>query len=308
MILSLSQLPFKTISSPIGNLAIEQYSENHEAIDSYQIIITTPFNKVDSALIHSISPSIKLIASIGSGVDHIDTDAARQHGMMVTNTPVAKDDTADFTILLMLASARQFVPNLEFLKADRWFSEGNNGIVGTSLQQKTLGIIGSNELSYKVAKRARVFGMHVIYFDENESTQMTQVGATYNDSLHRLLSTADFISLHCPLTKNNHYMINRVAFEQMKPNAILINTSRGALVDEDALINAVREGSIAGAALDVHSNEPKVNQTLLSLNNVIMTPHISANTHYCRQEMIKTMLKNIALYLQDDFENMDRVV
>ncbi|WP_448213912.1 2-hydroxyacid dehydrogenase [Colwellia sp. MEBiC06753] len=315
MIISLSQLPFSAIPTPSGNIEISQYNGQLSQFDDGEIIITTPFNPINAEFIAKLPSNINYIASIGVGTDHIDLVAAKKHNIVVTNTPVLKDDTADFTFLLILASARHLITNAEFVSSGQWTPDNMTGIIGDAVHHQTLGIIGADAVAQKVAKRAAGFDMKVLYHDPLNSSQakgqanneLDKVGAIYCRSIDELLSESDYISLHCPLNKQTQHIINQQTLNMMKPSATLINVARGALIDEQALVDALKTGVIRAAGLDVHPNEPHINEELLKLDNTLLTPHVSANTQACRQDMVKTMFNNVSHYLNKEFDQMTMV-
>ncbi len=306
-IVTLTPLPISTLELDGGVFTFTAFQGDERLFEQCEVICTTPFNPVDAELIARLPERIKLIASIGVGIDHIDIEAARQRNILVTNTPIAKDDTADFTFALLLASARHLLANNRFVQQGEWTPETMTGVIGHSVHHQTLGIVGSDALAAKVAKRALGFDMRVHYHHDRPSDEMDALGAHYCERLEDLLPEVDYLALLCPLTADNHHMINANTLALMKPCARLINTFRGALVDEQALVDALDAGTLAGAALDAFEHEPDMHPGLKARDNVLLTPHISSGTQNCRQEMVRTMLKNLGHYFLGEQEKMDLI-
>ena len=232
-------------------------------------------------------PNLKIVAQYAVGYDNIDLAAAKELGIVVTNTPgVLTDATADFTFALLLAAARKITV------ADRLVREGGfkrwetDMLLGMDLRGKTLGIVGFGRIGAAVARRALGFGMKVTYYNRSRANPTIERlnGATYVE-LEELLEESDVVSLHCSLNEQSHHLIDAAALVRMKPSAILINTSRGPVVDEAALVEALRDGTIAAAGLDVFEREPRVTSGLLMLENVVLAPHLASATVEARTRM-----------------------
>ncbi|GAW91945.1 phosphoglycerate dehydrogenase [Calderihabitans maritimus] len=235
---------------------------------------------------------LRIICKHGVGVDNIDLKAAARRGIMVTNAPDSNYiSVADLTFGLLLAAARQ-IPHADIItKNGKW-----DRVVGREVWKKTLGIIGTGRIGLAVARRAQGFEMKILAYDKFPNNRAAQeIGFTYV-SLEKLLSESDFVSLHVPLTEETRHLINEKTIDLMKPEAILINTARGELVDEKALYLALKEGRLAGAALDAYAEEPPSNNMLLSLSQVVTTPHIGAYTYEANHRMGCTAAESIVKF------------
>ena len=243
-----------------------------------------------------VATQLKIIAKHGVGVDNIDIPAAQRQGIVVTNAPGSNAQAvADLAFGLLLACTR------EIILADRTTRQGRwDRFVGGEVWEKTLGIIGTGRIGLAVARRARGFNMRILAYDPRPNLEATsELGIVYTD-LEKLLQESDFISLHAPLTEDTYHLINEGRLRLMKKEAILINTARGELVDEEALYRALKEGWIRGAGLDVFSEEPPVGSPLLELDNVVVTPHIGAYTREANLRMGLAVAKNILKVLRGE--------
>lgn len=233
------------------------------------------------------NPNLKLIANIAVGYDNIDVEQASKKGILVLNTPgVLDDSTADIAFALLIATARRIVEADKFVRAGKWKGFGLDLMLGADLANKTVGIIGFGRIGQAFARRCLGFGMKVIYSQRNPADAQieTDLKATYV-SLDELLASSDFISIHCPLTKDTHHFIDERALSLVKPGCILVNTSRGPVVDTNALIAALKKSKLRGAGLDVYENEPDVPEELIALENVVLLPHIGSATEATRVKM-----------------------
>ena len=242
------------------------------------------------------TPGLKVVSNVAVGYDNIDIAAATAHKVMVTNTPGVLDDTtADFAFTLLMATARRVVEGDYFIRQGQFRGWAIDMMLGTDIYGATLGIVGIGRIGRGVAHRAKGFNMRVLYYDPNplmpEAEQ--QLGAERVD-LARLLVESDFVSVHVPLTEQTHHMLSTQQFGQMKRSAILINTSRGPVIDEAALVEALNAKKIAGAGLDVYEREPAVHPGLVPLSNVILTPHIASSSVRTRSEMSAMAARNMA--------------
>jgi glyoxylate reductase len=250
--------------------------------------------QIDGGLMDRM-PRLKVISNFGVGVDHIDLAAARQRGIPVGNTPHVLDGaTADMTFALLLAAARNLVIGDQFARSPAFTHYDPTILLGQEVHGATLGIIGMGNIGRHVAQRARGFDMHVLYHNRRRNMQTeASLGVTYA-SLPDLLQQADFVSLNVPLTPETRGMIGRDELAQMKPTAFLINVARGAVVDHNALLQALEQGWIAGAALDVTEPEPLPrDHPLLRLENVIIAPHLGSATHQTRRAMAQLAVDNL---------------
>ncbi len=239
---------------------------------------------------------LKCVSNVAVGFDNVDVAAATAHKVMVTNTPGVLDDaTADFAFTLLMATARRVVEADNFTRSGRFRGWAIDMMLGHDVYGATLGIVGIGRIGRGVAHRAKGFNMRVLYVDAQPlpPEAEAQLGATQVD-FGRLLAESDFISLHVPLTQETHHLMSTQQFSQMKPTAILINTSRGPVVDEAALVEALNGKKLAGAGFDVYEREPAVHPGLVSLPNVVLAPHIASATVRTRSEMSAMAARNMA--------------
>lgn len=262
-------------------------------------LVTLLSDKIDAEVLESL-PKLKIIANYAVGYNNIDIDEARKRGIRVTNTPeVLTDATADLTMSLILAASRRIVEADRFVREHRFVGWKPDLFTGPSLSGKTLGIIGLGRIGKAVAKRAKAFEMNVVYCsrkpllpNEEEKLNVSHL------SLEELLRSSDFISLHVPLTQETYHLLNEKRLSMLKAGAVLINTARGPIVDETALIKALRSGRLAAAGLDVYEEEPDVPQELIDLDNVVLLPHIGSATKEARIEMAMMVGRNVAAVLE----------
>ena len=269
-----------------------------DQLQGARIYLASGIDRVSAELIQRLPASVGLIANIATGIDNIDLEAAAARGIAVSNTPVVAEDTADLAMALMLATCRK----LGF--SERALRDGNWGLgagqLSSRVHGKTLGIVGMGAIGQAVARRAAGFAMNILYHGPNPKPDAEEaLGAKYSASLEELLAQAEIVSLNCPLTRDNHHLLNETTLAQMKPGAILINTGRGPLVDEKALVAALQSGHLGGAGLDVFEFEPKVTPELLQLDNVTLLPHIGSATVECRSDMAMRAFANIQHYLAE---------
>ncbi|MGB1263698.1 MAG: 2-hydroxyacid dehydrogenase [Cognaticolwellia sp.] len=307
-IILMTPLPLTSIDTDVGTLSFIAYAGDTSIFQQADIICVTPFNNIDAVFIAQLPDNIKLIVNIGVGTEHIDLAAAWSKNIMVTNTPVVTEDTADLAFALILATSRRLTANESFLRNNQWSSKTPVGIIGQSVHSKILGIVGFGAIGQAVARRAQGFNMKVIYHNPSRKVEAEQsLSATYCESLAALLQQADIVSLHCPLSEDTRYLINEETLVLMKNTSVLINTGRGGLVDEQALVNALKNETISAAGLDVYENEPEVSETLKAQGNVTLLPHIGSATTECRTEMLQTMLGNVICYLLNKKDDMNIV-
>ena len=255
---------------------------------------------IDAGIIKAGS-QLRVIANIAVGYDNIDIATAKKHGIVVTNTPeVLTESVAELTWGLILNVTRRVVEGDRLIQSGVWKGWALDFMLGMELFGKQLGVVGAGRIGRAVAARASVFGMKVVFAapkGSNDITDRSQWTKSLKDSsvmpLDRLLATSDVVSLHVPMTSDTHHLIDREALVNMKPSAYLVNTSRGPVVDEDALVVALREGLIAGAALDVYEREPMVHSGLLGLSNVVLSPHLGSATHETRTAMADLAARNL---------------
>jgi len=242
------------------------------------------------------APGLKIVSNVAVGFDNIDVPTATAHKVMVTNTPGVLDDaTADFAFTLLMAAARRIVEADSFTRQGRFRGWAIDMMLGADVHGATLGLIGVGRIGRGVAHRAKGFNMRVLYYDPQPMPPDAErdLGATRVD-LGRLLAESDFVSVHVPLTQETQHLLSTPQFSQMKRTAILINTSRGPVVDEAALVDALNAKKIAGAALDVYEREPAVHPGLIPMPNVVLAPHIASATVRTRSEMSAMAARNMA--------------
>ncbi|MEN9524517.1 MAG: hypothetical protein RL536_586 [Candidatus Parcubacteria bacterium] len=283
----------------------DQVPSQSEIIDalrkkSYDAVICLLTDKIDSKVFDS-APTVKLYANYAVGYDNIDTEEARKRGILVTNTPGNYSYCiAEHTMALMLGLSTRMVEADDFVRAGKYHGWSPMSFIGSDLEKKTLGLIGAGKIGERVAHHAtRGFDMRVIYYDVNRNDKIEkEYGVEYVADIGDVLRQADVISLHVPLLDSTKHLINDARLKIMKPTAFLINTSRGPVVDENALVSALKDGTIAGAGLDVFEFEPKLAEGLAQLPNVIMTPHIASARQSARNEMAKMVADNVIEFLE----------
>jgi glyoxylate reductase len=269
------------------------------AMADCDVLVPTVTDTIDASIIAVAPPRLKLIASYGAGVNHIDLAAAKAKGIMVTNTPgVFTDDTADLTMALILNVPRRLGEGHRAMRNGEWSGWSPTGMLGHRIGGKTLGIIGLGRIGEAVAMRAKAFGMNIIYNKRSRlpASVEDELGVTFEPDIDRLVARSDIITLHCPLTADTDKIINAERIAHMKPNAYVINSSRGELIDEDALIEALQSGRIAGAGLDVYTHEPAVDSRFLSIPNAVLLPHLGSATVEGREASGERVITNIRVW------------
>ena len=292
--------------SPYCDLRTNQTENSPSALELAKIasesvvIVTYLSDKIDSAIIDKAT-NLKLIANYGAGFNNIDVEHAARKKIWVSNTPgVLHETTADLTWAMILGVARNVVPADRFAREKRFRGWSANMYLGEDVHGKTLGVIGCGEIGSAVARRAVGFNMKVLYFNRNRMTveKEEELNAEFV-GLEELLKRSDFVTVHAPLTDETNYMIGRDQFLIMKTNAYLIHTARGKVVDDKALVAALRENKIAGAALDVYENEPLLTEGMTELENLILLPHIGSASYATRNKMADLVIDNVLDVLQD---------
>ena len=253
-----------------------------ELADSFELVesslgadgvVVTPAIRVDGAYLDAAGAQLRIVANYAVGLDNVDLEAARERGVVVANTPgVLTNATAEHALGLMLAQLRRIAEGDRSLRRRDEWEWGPDFMIGEGLDGKQVLVVGPGRIGKRVGELAEAFGAHVTF-------------AGRNDDLQALLATADVVTLHCPLTPETHHLVDGDALAVMKPNAVLVNTARGPVVDEAALVEALQSGTIAGAALDVFEEEPIVSDELLAMENVVLTPHIASATSEARIAM-----------------------
>lgn len=254
---------------------------------------------IDSEVMDS-GPRLKIVANYGVGYDNVDIQAATERGIMVTNTPeVLSQAVAEMTWCLLLCLARRAVEADSFVRAGRYKASGPRFFLGTEIGRKTLGIIGAGRIGTAVARKAAAFNMQILYHDLVENKKLEKMSAK-KTGLDYLLEHSDFVSLHISLTGESIHLIGERELALMKKTAYLINTSRGKVIDETALVKALEKKRVAGAALDVYENEPQITRKLLKMRNVVLTPHIGSATKETRDKMSIMVAKNCIAVLKGE--------
>lgn len=271
--------------------------EQRRGFAQAEAVICSLADRIDAALLSEAS-RLKIVANYAVGYNNIDVAAARDRGIVVTNTPdVLTDATADLTWALLLAVARRVVEGDRWLRTGTWPGWAPTQMLGADVTGKTLGIVGMGRIGQAVALRSQGFRMPVLYAGRRSCPSPPGEPTWTHRSLHDVLTNSDFVSLHVPLTESTRHLIGQEELAMMKPASFLINTSRGPVIDEAALESALQTGTIAGAGLDVYEYEPTVRAGLTALQNVVLLPHLGSATHHTRVHMGMICLDNIAAVL-----------
>jgi glyoxylate reductase len=272
-----------------------------EAVRGASGILTTVTEKMDAEVMEVAGGGLKVIANMAVGYDNIDVQAATERGVVVTNTPeVLNETTADTAFMLLLAAARRLGEAERLLRSGGWDAWGPKQLTGPDIWGKRLGIVGFGRIGQALARRTRGFDMDLVYHDQyrNEEAER-ELGARYLE-LDELLRTSDFVSIHTPLTPETTHLIGADELVRMKPEAVLVNTSRGPVVDEAALADALADDRIFAAGLDVYEKEPEVHPKLLNLENVVLAPHIGSASIETRDKMAALAAENLAAVLRGE--------
>ena len=279
------------------------------AMAGADVLVPTISDRIDAALLAQAGESMRLIANYGAGVDHIDVATARQRGILVSNTPgTVTEDTADMTMALLLAVTRRIPEGLAIMQRDAWTGWSPTALMGGRIAGRRLGILGMGRIGQALAHRARAFGMQIHYHNRRRLRPETEeaLEATYWESLDQMVSRMDVISVNCPHTPSTFHLMNARRLKLMKPSAVIVNTSRGEVIDQNALTRMLRAGEIAGAGLDVYE-DGHANPRLRELRNVVLLPHMGSATVEGRVEMGEKVLLNIKTF-EDGHRPPDLVV
>lgn len=290
--------------APLDKAALQK------AVAEADVIVPTVTDSIDAEVIAAAGKKLKLIANFGAGVNHIDVAAAQEKGIAVTNTPgVLTEDTADLAMALLLSVPRRLFEGEKILRAGEWTGWTPTFLMGHRIQGKRLGIIGMGRIGTAIARRAKAFNMAVHYHKRKRlpADVEGELEATYWDDLDEMLSRMDFVSVNCPLTEDTHHLMDRARLKKLQPHAVIINTARGEIIDEEALADLIEVGRIAGAGLDVFEQEPEINPKLLELDNVVLLPHMGSATYEARMAMGEKVLINIRAFV-DGHRPPDRVL
>lgn len=270
-----------------------------EAMQDCDVLVPTVTDLIDADMIASAGENLGLIANFGAGTEHIDLNAAADRHIIVSNTPgVFTDDTADLTMAGIIGVPRRVREGVELIRSGKWTGWTPTALLGTKLAGKVLGIVGMGRIGQAVAHRARAFGLEIAYHNRKRLPEAVErmFHARWVESLDELMGKADILTLHCPAGPNTHHMIDARRINLMKNGASLINTARGDLVDQDALIAALESGKLAGAGLDVYPDEPNVDRRLIRHPNVMTLPHIGSATREGREESGLKVIANIRMW------------
>jgi len=269
------------------------------AMRESDVLVPTVTDRIDAAMLEEAGDRLGLIANFGAGVDHIDLAAARARKVIVTNTPgVFTDDTADLTMMLILSVPRRLGEGSRLVRDGAWTGWTPTQLLGRSIGGKRLAIVGMGRIGQAVAHRARAFGMEVTYHNRRPLPVAieTMLGARYEADIDKLLVEADIITLHCPASAETHHLLDARRIALLKPDAFVINTARGDLIDEDALVAALEAGQLGGAGLDVYAREPAVDPRLIALPSVITLPHLGSATVEGRSLAGEKVIANIRFW------------
>jgi len=281
-----------------------------EAVAHADVLVPTLTDTLDADVLSRAGTNLKLIANFGTGFDHIDIKAAQGKGITVTNTPgVLTEDTADITMGLILGVLRRMSEGARLLRSGGWAGWSPASMLGQRVAGKRLGIVGMGRIGQAVAQRARAFGMSIHYHNRNRVLAKTEeaLEATYWESLDQMLARMDVISVNCPHTPATFHLLSARRLRLMQPHAVLVNTARGEIVDELALVQMLEHSDIAGVGLDVFEREPAMNPKLLTLDNVVLLPHMGSATQEGRMDMGEKVMINIKAHA-DGHNPPDRVL
>lgn len=306
------ELRLKELFETELNQADEAFSADQlvDAVKRADVLVSTVTDQVDGRVLAQAGEQLRLIAQFGAGIDNIDVQSAIQRGITVTNTPgVLTDDTADVTMALILAVPRRLHEGIELMRAGKFDGWAPTWMMGRRLAGKRLGIIGMGRIGQAVARRAKAFGLQIHYHNRKKVSRPIEeeLDATFWDSLDQMLSRMDIVSVNCPHTPATFHLLNSRRLDLMKPDAFIVNTARGEVIDEAALARAIKGGKLAGAGLDVFEREPAVNADLVGLPNVILLPHMGSATVEGRNEMGEKVIINIKTFA-DGHRPPDRVI
>ena len=293
----------------LGDTPMSQ-AELSNAVNAADVLVPTVTDRIDNTILSQAGNNLKLIASFGTGIDHIDFAAAKKRNITITNTPgVLTEDTADMTMALILAVPRRLSEGERLVRANKWDGWAPTIMLGHRIWGKRLGIIGMGRIGQAVAHRARGFGLSVHYHNRHRVHPEieSELEATYWESLDQMLAHMDIISINCPHTPATFHLLSERRLKLVKPHAYIVNTSRGEVIDENALTRMLASGKISGAGLDVFEHEPAVNPKLLNLENVVLLPHMGSATLEGRLDMGEKVIVNIKTFA-DGHTPPDRVL
>jgi glyoxylate reductase len=280
------------------------------AVERADVLVPTVTDRIDAEVLDAAGPALKLIASFGTGVDHVDLAAAQRRGIIVTNTPgVLTEDTADMTMALILAVSRRLAEGERLIRSGGWTGWGPTSMLGHRIWGKRLGILGMGRIGMALARRAKGFGLSVHYHNRRPVPEEIEsaLEATYWESLDQMLVHMDIVSVNCPHTPATYHLLSARRLRLLQPQAILVNTARGEIVDEEELLRLLEIRAIAGAGLDVFEHEPAIDPRLRALDNVVLLPHMGSATIEGRLAMGEKVIINIKTFA-DGHRPPDRVL
>ena len=284
-----------------------------QAVQKADVLVPTVTDRIDASVLAQAGESLRLIANFGNGVDNVDVQSALARGITVTNTPgVLTEDTADMTMALIMAVARRITEGAKVISDELWHGWSPTWMLGHRITGKRLGIVGMGRIGYAVARRAQAFGLQVHYHNRRRVASALEevVDATYWDSLDQMLARMDIVSVNCPHTPATYHLLSARRLKLLKPDAILVNTARGEIIDETALIRMLEANELGGAGLDVFEHEPAISPRLLKLaraNKVVVLPHMGSATIEGRIDMGEKVIINIKTFM-DGHRPPDRVL
>ncbi len=270
-----------------------------DAVKTCDVLVPTITDKIDAGLLGQAGANLKLIANFGAGIDHIDVETARQRGILVSNTPdVVTEDTADMAMALLMAVVRKIPQGLQAMQSGEWTGWSPTAYLGGRLGGRRLGILGMGRIGQAVARRASAFGMQIHYHNRRRLRPEIEdtLGATYWESLDQMVARMDILSINCPHTPSTFHLMNARRLRLLKPSAVIVNTSRGEVIDENALTRMLRASELAGAGLDVYEHGTDINPRLRELENVVLLPHMGSATLEGRVEMGEKVIINIKTF------------
>ena len=270
-----------------------------DAVKTCDVLVPTITDKIDAGLLGQAGENLKLIANFGAGIDHIDVETARQRGILVSNTPdVVTEDTADMAMALLMAVVRKIPQGLQAMQSGEWTGWSPTAYLGGRLGGRRLGILGMGRIGQAVARRASAFGLQIHYHNRRRLRPEIEdtLGATYWESLDQMVARMDILSINCPHTPSTFHLMNARRLRLLKPSAVIVNTSRGEVIDENALTRMLRANELAGAGLDVYEHGTDINPRLRELENVVLLPHMGSATLEGRVEMGEKVIINIKTF------------
>ena len=270
-----------------------------DAVKTCDVLVPTITDKIDAGLLGQAGENLKLIANFGAGIDHIDVETARQRGILVSNTPdVVTEDTADMAMALLMAVVRKIPQGLQAMQSGEWTGWSPTAYLGGRLGGRRLGILGMGRIGQAVARRASAFGMQIHYHNRRRLRPEIEdtLDATYWESLDQMVARMDILSINCPHTPSTFHLMNARRLRLLKPSAVIVNTSRGEVIDENALTRMLRANELAGAGLDVFEHGTDIDPRLRELENVVLLPHMGSATLEGRVEMGEKVIINIKTF------------